>query len=1716
VPGPPEGTGAARVAVPATPPRPPAPPPGFVLESPETDRGGFLAKAGTAGAGLSQATLDLSESLWRTPEMAKRVAGGVAELNERIGVPPVLNMARGVENALRPVAEGWSVGDARVPGWSDIANRIDESQQFLTREFEPFRRLQEKGIAADRAIDAAMRGDLKPLRQVLTDPEAWAAFGAQSVPSLYAAYASGGSVPFMAWLEAMEQAGNASEFERRTGQKISDSDYAAAVTAQAAINAWLEKLGLEAVLGKAPGGKTLLGRIIGGAVGEAGTEAAQQFTGNVAQRAYDPDANLTAGILPAAMGGGVAGGAGAGASHVAERAAARPTLPSPPPGFVLQESAGGVAPVGSTTPQNQRPTIVAMVPEERLRLRFDAPELNDYAALVEARHGLPPGTLNALKNAGERSNSDQVSPAGARGVMQFMPATWAAYGEGDITDPVASIDAAGRYMADLIQQYDGNLLAAVAHYNGGGRAGNAVLNGEAPPAAETRGYLARVAAAIGMAAQSSPADIAAPAPPAARADTGRPADGASPSTDRPPAAAATVTARQLAAERTDAVPRMPEEGVAAMISTIDARQPPDFRSAPTAPLPPTDANVTSHASIDPGRARVQRTEPAAPPAMRPPPPPPPGFVLETPQAAPVARSQVEVRSGAVNMPGSQYTGMIELGTASPANVGTRPSVAARAQIVTRESVLKPFLQALGVPLYQGRVRGKKVLGFYRPKTEAVRIKKHSDLEVAAHELAHLIDDRLFNGFRADKTKPVTRPWARGPKAQIYANELKSVSYDQGKVYEGWAEYVRLWMTQPQDAATKAPELTKWMDAWVRSPENPYGPAILQAREGMLTWYAQSGRDRLLSKIGPQEQLNDILTGVREEARQSIVDNLQGILSMELDLAGEQTPLGPYETARLTRGSYAIVDGAIRYGAPVIQPDGSIKFEGKGLEQILQPVADRLEDFIAYAVSTSAAELKAQGRERLFTDAEIEAGLALKSPEFERAFEEYQAWNGRIVTFAVEKGLISDRQRGMWRRQAYLPFYRVSQPSKRLRRAGIEGNVTVTKALTGGTGNLRDILGNVVQNASNLITEALRNEARVRIVDFAKKLRGGGKWITPIPKGSRPVSISTEQIRAAVYNMLGIDRRALNAGLVPEEVLQLAVMMERAFAMQPAYQQFWQHGQAPKVRGGDQVIAVLRDGEPEFYEVSDPLLFRSIQALNPRQQHVIQRVLNAGRRVMQGSITLSLDFMAANIWRDTLHAWAFSGHGFKPVIDSIRGMKSRLTSDATYRDFIANGGGMASYLLDEGALRRHLEKFYTRKGINYRTVIDTPAKLLYALETLSESFEVASRLGEFRRAQAAGESPRRAAYAAREITTDFAMRGDAEFAQWFYDSVPFLKAAVNSIDRAYRGFTKDPHHGVIWAKTGLIALFSVLLYLWNRDDELYQELEDWDKDGHWHVILRPPGGAPIHLRFPKIWEIGAMASAAERSMEAFLNAQAQGASAVGDYGKHLWRILKEQMSFDFVPGLLEPLYEVYALNRNRFTGREIENMGMRQRLPFARYSEYTSRSMAGLGELTKDLPPALQISPARAEALVRGYFNTWGMYGLALLDRTLYGDQLPEAKADQIPGIRRFVRSHPARTQAETDFWNLYDELKQLHNTANFMEKWRPAVGVELDEQAAMRNYDAVHQVGELVKDIGQQMSEVYRSADYTPEEKRQMVDELQRQKNAVLGEFMRAMRQSPP
>ncbi|WP_369136743.1 transglycosylase SLT domain-containing protein [Modestobacter versicolor] len=108
-----------------------------------------------------------------------------------------------------------------------------------------------------------------------------------------------------------------------------------------------------------------------------------------------------------------------------------------------------------------------------------------------ARHGVAPALLAAVAKTESGFNSSAVSPAGATGLMQFMPATAKGLGV-DATDPASAIDGAARYLAGLTKQF-GSTDLALAAYNAG--PGTVQRYGGVPPYAETTSYVQKVKSA---------------------------------------------------------------------------------------------------------------------------------------------------------------------------------------------------------------------------------------------------------------------------------------------------------------------------------------------------------------------------------------------------------------------------------------------------------------------------------------------------------------------------------------------------------------------------------------------------------------------------------------------------------------------------------------------------------------------------------------------------------------------------------------------------------------------------------------------------------------------------------------------------------------------------------------------------------------------------------------------------------------------------------------------------------------------------------------------------------------------------------------------------------------------------------------------------------------------------------------------------------------------
>ncbi|HUP46921.1 MAG TPA: lytic transglycosylase domain-containing protein, partial [Thermoanaerobaculia bacterium] len=106
------------------------------------------------------------------------------------------------------------------------------------------------------------------------------------------------------------------------------------------------------------------------------------------------------------------------------------------------------------------------------------------------RYKLDPLLLAAVARRESGFRARAVSPVGARGIMQLMPATARELGVKNSFDPRQNINGGAKYLRRLMNQYRGNINLALAAYNAGPGAVRKYRG--IPPYRETRAYVKAV------------------------------------------------------------------------------------------------------------------------------------------------------------------------------------------------------------------------------------------------------------------------------------------------------------------------------------------------------------------------------------------------------------------------------------------------------------------------------------------------------------------------------------------------------------------------------------------------------------------------------------------------------------------------------------------------------------------------------------------------------------------------------------------------------------------------------------------------------------------------------------------------------------------------------------------------------------------------------------------------------------------------------------------------------------------------------------------------------------------------------------------------------------------------------------------------------------------------------------------------------------------------
>lgn len=780
----------------------------------------------------------------------------------------------------------------------------------------------------------------------------------------------------------------------------------------------------------------------------------------------------------------------------------------------------------------------------------------------------------------------------------------------------------------------------------------------------------------------------------------------------------------------------------------------------------------------------------------------------------------------------------------------------------------------------------------------------------------------------------------------------------------------------------------------------------------------------------------------------------------------------YIAARLATGSSSTMHGAMLYGVPEWK-DGIVQMKKGTTEKdaflgIFESVGSDLHSFLGWIAGNRAKRLKAEGRENLLSDQDIDAliaGANGKEAKFEDARKRLMAMNDALLNMAEEAGLISKIDRQQWQdNDWYIPFYREDDDGDVMgpwTQKGLAGQRAMIKKLKGGKQNTNDLLENILVNASKLIDSSMKNMA----------------------------------MQKAVWNLAETD---------VIEVISKPNLMDMKAAMSP--------------KGNKSLLSVKMEGEDYILRVHDDQLFKALTSIDQqRPDHPGLGMAKAAKRILTATVTAMPDFMLRNFIRDAMQAWTIDRHGFKFGIDSLRGIQKTWKAEGGTLDMLFAGGSfMGGYMNDTESMAGNIRRVMRKKGMTpeqiaqYERSIVTSAveakeKLFGAWEkyrSVGDAIENANREAVYDAAMRAGKSKAEAIFEAKDLM-DFSMMGNARLMMYLSDILPFFNARMQGLSKLGRSIRDNPK--LIAQRGGAIALASVALALLNADDERYEELPDNEKDLYWHVFI-----GDEHIRIPKPFEIGVLfGTVPERMTRTFITGNDSGKKLAE---RILWGV-GETLSMNPVPQVVKPGMEVF-FNYDMFRAAPIESMSDLNVKPEARYNENTSETLRAVGEMTG-------VSPKKMEHLVRGYFGTMGMWVMGISDMVTrnvsseYGDS-PAWRQDDIAVVGSFFRgSAPAKsTQFMTEFYDVLQKAEQLNSTVRqYRQEGRNEEADDImsdpDSLALLKRRKHLNNVQKQIRQLKAQIELVQRDRLLNEDEKRERIDRMMAARNKLVSQAVK-------
>ena len=782
-----------------------------------------------------------------------------------------------------------------------------------------------------------------------------------------------------------------------------------------------------------------------------------------------------------------------------------------------------------------------------------------------------------------------------------------------------------------------------------------------------------------------------------------------------------------------------------------------------------------------------------------------------------------------------------------------------------------------------------------------------------------------------------------------------------------------------------------------------------------------------------------------------VDKLDPVKRMvdELNALGDKVPVSrnAYKLARMANDFKA--KAKVFFERETFSAT-TLEKTGKSLTSILEGV-ENVEVLSAYTLAQRTIQKAKEGIDTGFLPLEKAKALVKEhKAKYDKAAKEVTEYSNRVLDYAVEAEVLSPAQATKWKEAAYyLPMNRVFDAAE-VKPGGKGKTPGSFKKLKGSE---RQVLNPIIQLMENTV-EILRlseaNKATKALVEQAQAVQFEGlKRVAPKKK----IKVTADEIKKALADQ-GFEDAPIEG-----------------FSIYRAAQKHLLENE----------FAVMEKGKLKVYQTEDAAVARALKSLtgSPAAAGLFIKLAQGTTRIKKLGITTTPDFIMRNAMRDTMTAMVFAKEGLIRPDQLLLAMGDILFKTDTYYQWNKSGGA-------QGAFLEFTDRYATSKVMKIqeqtnflgsaKNVVRTGADVFRLMATLAEQ---TPRLAEYKRvSQRVGDIEGRiigrleGGFSSREITLDFQRSGAK--AQALNAIIAFLNVGIQGVDRTARAVKEQPAK-TLTTSLGLLTAPTLLLWQAQHNDPRYQEIPTWQKVFFWNIVTddwqdAAPGedmGLPEYLvrtengkvqinkgviwRIPKPMELGLVfASLPEFMANAFYHEDKTSVSDVLALGV-------ESFMPSVVPDILTAPIEQY-INQSFFTGSDIVPMHLEGVDPQEQYTEALIKSGA--------VP-----DPVR-----------------------------PTMTLEETPFLRSFLVRYPTgRLQSVEQFWDRFKRLDQFEKTFKLKTK-----NLEADKAIALMDdprAELFFAVGPVMKSTKQSISDaqalvrsIYRNPDYSPDEKRQIID----------------------